>query len=197
MKMSLVVTLLAIVLLASSPAFASPIVLYSSSTASASTATPGGAIVLFPPPATGYGPLGMVGGWDQGPVMLTIPSPSDITVSIEDCCEVGDIYSASWGSGIALPWTSIVPVGGPTNSTGTNTFFEAVAGTYAFNVTDLLLSYIGSPDPWGGGTVPVDYDPAGFTVEVTYSPVPEPGTLVLLGSGVLGFGGLLRRKFNL
>jgi len=34
-------------------------------------------------------------------------------------------------------------------------------------------------------------------VDSVYFPTPEPGTLVLLGTGVLGLGGLLRRKLNL
>jgi hypothetical protein len=33
--------------------------------------------------------------------------------------------------------------------------------------------------------------------EVIGSPVPEPGTLALLGSGILGLAGVLRRKINL
>ncbi|MGA9567764.1 MAG: PEP-CTERM sorting domain-containing protein [Candidatus Korobacteraceae bacterium] len=33
--------------------------------------------------------------------------------------------------------------------------------------------------------------------DFTYTPTPEPGTLVLLGSSVLGLGGLLRRKLSI
>lgn len=36
-----------------------------------------------------------------------------------------------------------------------------------------------------------------FGPNFTYSSVPEPGTLVLLGSGLLGAMGVIRRKFNL
>ena len=33
--------------------------------------------------------------------------------------------------------------------------------------------------------------------EFNFSPVPEPGTLVMFGSGILGLAGVLRRKINL
>ena len=85
----------------------------------------------------------------------------------------------------------------PTLSSGSFTAHLLYSrGPLYFNVTDLLLSYIGSPDPWGGGVVPAIYSPAGFSMQVYYS-TPEPGTLALLGSGILGLGGLVRRKLNM
>jgi|SRR5208283_4839111 len=196
MKVSRVHTLLVVVLAVASMASAqATITLYSSSTATASISTPGQAVNIFPAPATYYGgPLGMVGGWDQGPVSFTVPFNGLVTVGIDDCCLVGDIYgvavgSAFWGN------TSVVPLGGPTNSTGSFTF-ALTAGTYGLNITDDLLSYIGAADPWGGGTVPSGYSPAGFSVLVTEA-TPEPGTLALLAGGMLGIGGLVRRKLNL
>jgi hypothetical protein len=38
----------------------------------------------------------------------------------------------------------------------------------------------------------------GLTVygEKNFNPTPEPGTLIMFGSGVIGLAGLLRRKFN-
>jgi PEP-CTERM motif len=175
-------------------------ILYENSAASASVGTPGSGILIWPAPATGYGPLGMVGGLDGGPLSLTIPGelPGYITVKIDDCCLVGDIYEATVGSTPFAP-TSIVPLGGPTLSTGTSTGVSLYSppGPVAVNVTDLLLSYIGAEDPWGGGVVPDNYTPAGFALEVDFTPVPEPGTLLLLGTGVLGLGGLMRRKLNM
>jgi len=33
--------------------------------------------------------------------------------------------------------------------------------------------------------------------DIHLEPVPEPGTLALFGSGLIGMAGVLRRKFNL
>jgi hypothetical protein len=38
------------------------------------------------------------------------------------------------------------------------------------------------------------YNTADVAVSITPSPTPEPGTLVLLGSGLMGIGGLVRRR---
>jgi hypothetical protein len=74
------------------------------------------------------------------------------------------------------------------------------SGTLQFDVTrgtGLLLSdFVGNPtyffatDILSGTT-----GKTGLVASTGSSPtVPEPGTLLLLGSGVLGFAGLVRRK---
>jgi hypothetical protein len=69
-----------------------------------------------------------------------------------------------------------------------------------------------TPFEWGGFTIAAkrascpDAQPAGeaavtitcyspFSTDISDSPVPEPGSMVLLGSGLLGLGGAIRRRF--
>jgi hypothetical protein len=71
---------------------------------------------------------------------------------------------------------------------------------------DLLVEYVGqvysdiqSPGSnWAGfiageGELDVPYT---VELDVTYSPVPEPSTFALLGTGIFGMVGLARHKFS-
>ncbi len=60
------------------------------------------------------------------------------------------------------------------------------AGTHTFEI-DVLRHYLGN------SSTPFQYV-TGADVESNL--VPEPGSLVLMGSGVLGLAGILRRKFG-
>ena len=94
--------------------------------------------------------------------------------------------SSSFGNGPQAGDTS-VPVGVWTPETLTFTTGAATSYNLAFNYTagatpakDVVLTDV-SIDPLGKGTT---------------SPVPEPSSIVLLGSGLLSAAGLVRRRFS-
>jgi hypothetical protein len=92
------------------------------------------------------------------------------------------------------------------NTAGANPTFEAMmyitssnlpgytAGEYAAMDFTLNLGNNPSVDQvYNGGN---GANTVGYLSSGQVAPVPEPGSLVLFGSGVLGFAGLMRRKLN-
>lgn len=84
---------------------------------------------------------------------------------------------------------------------GSATFDSPVYVTYA---NPALLSDLGMPGASGHGYGALSdsfYDDGPpnqywqWSVSLDYTPSPEPGSLLLFGSGVLGLGGLLRKRF--
>lgn len=185
MKISAICVTLVLALLLVGNATAGVLFDYGGLTTSTSTASPAGS--TWP---LGIGALGAVGGMDGGPISFTMAASDTFSLTIIDCCLVGDIYQA-FVDGTSLGFTSIVPLGGPTNSTGTFSV-ELSAGSHTFDVNNTLLTYLNQTDPYGGGTVPGEYSPAGF--EAIGTETPEPGTFVLLGIGLLGAAGMMRRR---
>jgi hypothetical protein len=161
----------------SSPASAWTTVFSSSETASTANPSPAG--------STGLGPLGAVGGIG-GPVGWTAPVSGEYQIIVQDCCLVGDVYQ-TFVDGKSLGLTSLVPIGGPTNSSGTFDFILSAAGAHTFDINDQILSYIGSDSPYGGGVVGSIYTPAGLTVTIQSAPEPTTWAMMLIGFAGLGF----------
>jgi len=164
------------------------------------------ASTLTPSPAgsTGLGPLGLFGGITYaviGPLTFTAPATGNLVATVAGCCAgapatIGDVFQV-FLDGVSLGFTSGVPLGGPTPSSGT---FEApiTAGvTYTFDINDQILSYAGTatPDPYGGGLVPANFGPSALTVTLAEL-VPEPASFGLLASALLGLGLLRRRRIS-
>ena len=140
-----------------------------------------------PAGSTGLGLGGAVGGIG-GAVGFTMPFDGLFTLTVTDCCIVGDVYQA-FIDGVSMGFTSPVAIGGPTGSSGSFTEF-LFAGAHTYDINDQILSYIGFAGPYGGN-ITADFSPAGLGV--TGTATPEPGTLALFGIGLVG-AGLLRRR---
>ncbi len=74
--------------------------------------------------------------------------------------------------------------------TGTVNFADVAPVAGGYQVELVLQNTV----PFGGGSVA--WLDGGIT-GLSYTPVPEPGSMLLFGSGVIGFAGLLRRKLGL
>ena len=74
--------------------------------------------------------------------------------------------------------------------------------TYNFDLAelDLLNNYLGTPNALYNSTIGIGFDPdchyynKGITFTVVTARVPEPGMLLLLGTGLLGVGLTMKRR---
>jgi hypothetical protein len=85
--------------------------------------------------------------------------------------------------------------GGPFAFTNPTTVFTESDPGFPFVQNDFVASGINISYLWSSGWTGAAFNGEVFTF--TGSAVPEPGTLVLLGSGALGLAGFVRRKLKL
>jgi PEP-CTERM motif len=139
------------------------------------------------------------------PFVFTLPSNGTLILTVTDQGNVrnnvllgaGDVYEVLI-DGFSLGFTSQVPIGSQTLSSGVFVVSGLVAADYTFAINDTLLSYFapGAAGPYGGTFSQnlVDYSPAGL--HVTAELVPEPASILLLGAGLLGLAGFARKRLK-
>lgn len=169
--------------------------------------------------------IGAVGSVITSVLTFTLSQSSTLNIILQDRSLVGDVYDVmlsnnSLGTSVidqyqsvpvqlngtaaagAACWTGISFSTNQNSCLNVNTGVLA-AGNYSITVWDILISYIGSNDPFGGGAVPnpggeggISWSPASFSLQVNSTAaaaIPEPGTFALLGLGGIALG-LIRRR---
>jgi hypothetical protein len=125
-----------------------------------------------------------IANWDNNPNDLWVhllDSPATGVVAQWDGQGGGDNFA---GQGILLNHWQNLP----------NTFQDI---TYIFDSSEVgFLNSFAADGIWGTGYDPdCHYFNDGVTLSVETSPVPEPATMILFGTGLVGIGGFGRKKF--
>lgn len=166
-----------------------------------------GADVMWADAISGSLPLAGIGDSENGTNLLTSTFLSDLD-TVTSGPGLGDfsvVPKATDYGAFSLGLTTIGGGGGFTLSNATYGTFVASAGSIVFQNTsflDVILSGTYTPGPGLLGVTagPMDVEIAfvqnqgSLAASMTFSSVPEPGTLMLFGSTIIGLATLLHRK---
>jgi hypothetical protein len=117
-------------------------------------------------------------------------NPGTSTVYVEGILENGGTFAD--GSGVGFDLSNLLVINGnEISSADLEDLHLLVGGTISATVNTQGYNTEGYVSGSGQANIP-------YTLEVvgTYSPVPEPSTIALLGTGILGLAGAAHRKFS-
>ena len=113
-----------------------------------------------------------------------------IVINVVDCCDPGDQFTV-YDNGTLLGTTDLVATGntflcGSGDACFANSLLSQGSWVVGTGVNDITIYAASSP--LGSGEA--------FVESVPLAATPEPGSIYLLGSGILGLTGFLRRKLK-
>jgi hypothetical protein len=167
--------------------------------------------LLFQSGATFVGTLDFTSDYSQiigvsGTLTDYLPAPYDPTAPVTYGGPGGAYLNFQYGSSDYFDWIYEPGTNFASNSgdfgtylmdgTGEVDYLNLIAFTYVLSGTPTLTFALGDNDSNDANTSGVDINYDDPLVSGSITPTPEPSSLLLLGSGLVGLAGMLRRKFG-